>query len=281
MAATVLVMDDDALMRDLLRMHLANAGYDVLVAEDAVIAGHLVVKRRPDLIIADIEMPFMDGLEFVTALKADASFCDIPVIIVSSRRECEDRSKELGAAAFLAKPVLAERLLAAVAKHVEPDGLDVFRRDEAAVAEERVRTRRLPQVDGGARAGAVLDVVAEILEAELERFAGGEHQIQDVLLHLLVDVDVVHHGASASDQIGSHHLVDPRRMIRPHPIQDLFLLDANVVDPAARGQGIGGALYEDVMAFAKAADATIHRITATTPPGLTQPNFGCLTFGAA
>jgi len=119
MTGTILVLEDEQIMRDLLRMHLSNAGYRVLLAEDAVVAGHLVVKQRPDLILADIEMPFMDGLEFVQALRADASVSAIPVIFVSSRSDLEDRCKALGAVAFLKKPVLDYRLLAAVAKHVE------------------------------------------------------------------------------------------------------------------------------------------------------------------
>jgi len=118
-AATVLVVEDEELMRELLRMHLSNAGYEVLVAEDAVVAGRLVLRRRPDLILADIEMPFMNGLEFVELLKSDDSLSTIPVIFVSSRADLEDRCKQLGAAAFLKKPVLSDPLLAAVAKHVQ------------------------------------------------------------------------------------------------------------------------------------------------------------------
>ena len=119
MATTILVMEDEELMRELLRMHLSNAGYEVLLAEDAVVAGHLVLRQRPDLILADIEMPFMDGLEFVELLKADEALSRIPVIFVSSRSDFEDRCKELGAVAFLKKPVLVDPLLAAVAKHVD------------------------------------------------------------------------------------------------------------------------------------------------------------------
>jgi DNA-binding response OmpR family regulator len=119
MSATILVMDDDAYMRELTGLHLANAGYEVLVAEDAVVAGHLVLRRRPDLILADIEMPFMDGLEFVRALRADSSVSSIPVIFVSSRDDLEDQAKALKAVAFLKKPVLADQLLTLVAREVE------------------------------------------------------------------------------------------------------------------------------------------------------------------
>ena len=60
MAATILVVDDEASARDLLRLHLSAAGYEVLVAEDAIAAGYMVLRRPPDLIISDVNMPHMD-----------------------------------------------------------------------------------------------------------------------------------------------------------------------------------------------------------------------------
>jgi CheY-like chemotaxis protein len=117
--STILVIDDDAYMRELLQLHLSNAGYEVLTAEDAVVAGHSVVRYQPDLILLDVEMPFMTGLEFVQALKGDPAVCEIPVVFISSRDDCEDRARELGARAFLRKPVLADHLLATVAGYVE------------------------------------------------------------------------------------------------------------------------------------------------------------------
>jgi DNA-binding response OmpR family regulator len=115
MAATILVVEDEQLMRELLRLHLSVAGYRVRVAEDPVAAGHAVVRERPDLILVDVEMPFMNGVEFVQALRADPAFAAIPVIFVSSRSDLEDRCRQLGAVAFLEKPVLSDRLLATVA----------------------------------------------------------------------------------------------------------------------------------------------------------------------
>ena len=64
----VLLIDDDPEMRALMRLHLEGAGYRVVSAEDAVAAGHAVVKDLPDLIIADFKMPYMDGDEFIGAL---------------------------------------------------------------------------------------------------------------------------------------------------------------------------------------------------------------------
>jgi two-component system, chemotaxis family, chemotaxis protein CheY len=118
MAATILVIDDDESIRDLLRMHLSAAGYEVHVAEDAIAAGYLVLRSPPDLIISDLNMPHMDGFEFVAALKADATLPRIPVIFLTSDEERDDRGKELGVVGYVTKPVRADRLLALVAQHV-------------------------------------------------------------------------------------------------------------------------------------------------------------------
>lgn len=57
-------MDDDPGMREMLRVHLCNAGYFVSMAEDAVVAGRLMLTMPPDLLIIDVEMPYLDGIEF-------------------------------------------------------------------------------------------------------------------------------------------------------------------------------------------------------------------------
>ena len=66
----VLIVDDEQIMRDLLNIHLTHHGYDVLLAEDAVAAGYLVVREKPDVIICDVEMPYMNGYEFVAVAVA-------------------------------------------------------------------------------------------------------------------------------------------------------------------------------------------------------------------
>ena len=119
MVGRVLVMDDDELMRELLRLHLCGAGYEVLLAEDAVVAGHLVLKEPPDLVLADIEMPYMSGLELVEAMKADPATRSIPVIFVTSRTDAEARARQLGAVGYLVKPLHVDNLLAMVAKHIK------------------------------------------------------------------------------------------------------------------------------------------------------------------
>jgi CheY-like chemotaxis protein len=125
MAATILVVDDDANVRELLKLHLSAAGYEVHVAVDAIAAGYLVLRNPPELIICDVNMPHMDGFEFVAALKADATLPRIPVIFLTSYEEGDDRGHELGVVGYITKPVRADRLLALVAQHVPGGALPI------------------------------------------------------------------------------------------------------------------------------------------------------------
>lgn len=119
MGAKILVIDDEHYMRELMQLHLEHAGYEVLLAEDAVVGGHLLLTQRPDLILIDIEMPYMTGLEFVKAVKSDAATSSVPIIFVSSREDAELEARQLGAVSFLTKPVRADHLLATVAKYTD------------------------------------------------------------------------------------------------------------------------------------------------------------------
>lgn len=111
----ILVVDDAKSIRDTMRLALVNAGYEVILAEDAVVAGRIVLEQQPDLMVVDVNMPYMDGYELVGALKGDAETRDIPVVFLSASHDVEERASDLGAAAWLHKPVLADKLLAAVA----------------------------------------------------------------------------------------------------------------------------------------------------------------------
>jgi CheY-like chemotaxis protein len=120
MAPKILVIDDERYIRELIRMHLEIAGYEVQLALDAIVGGRfLQAGYRPDLIVLDIEMPHMSGLEFIKAVKSDAATSSLPIIVVSARDEAEPEAIALGAAEFLRKPVRSDALLGAVAKYVD------------------------------------------------------------------------------------------------------------------------------------------------------------------
>lgn len=113
--AKIAVIDDDRFIRYLLELHLRKAGYEVFAAEDAVAAAHVIVERTPDVILCDVDMPFMDGYEFVSALRADPETRHIPVIFLTVSKSAGDRAKQLGAG-HLVKPVMADELLRTVAQ---------------------------------------------------------------------------------------------------------------------------------------------------------------------
>ena len=117
MNTTILVMDDDECVRELFYLHLSNAGYEVLLAEDAIVAGNHLLEHSVDLLLADIEMPFLDGLDLVAAIRNDPRCASLPVVFLTSHGEHEERAKELGAVAYMRKPVRKEQLLALVAEH--------------------------------------------------------------------------------------------------------------------------------------------------------------------
>ena len=118
-SAKVAVIDDDRFIRYLLDLHLRKAGYEVFAAEDAVDAGRVILERKPDLILCDVDMPFMDGYEFVSALRADPVTRHIPVVFLTVNKNLSERAKGLGAG-HLVKPVMADELLRTVAKFAPP-----------------------------------------------------------------------------------------------------------------------------------------------------------------
>lgn len=112
----ILIIDDDIGFRDLLRIHLSSAGYQVQVAEDGVTGGRALLEQPPDLIVSDVNMPFLDGFELLSLMRSDAGTAAIPVILLSGRSDGDSMAKavELGAADFLTKPVTRDQLLESV-----------------------------------------------------------------------------------------------------------------------------------------------------------------------
>lgn len=113
MAAHILVVDDDTLLRRSLSLQLEQAGYRVSPAENAEDALALAQRDPPDLILLDIGLPGMDGLEAVRHFQKEM---DVPVIFVSARRRELDTilGLELGADDYITKPFNPDVLLAHV-----------------------------------------------------------------------------------------------------------------------------------------------------------------------
>lgn len=114
-ALTILVIEDDVSMRELIGLHLTNAGYAVRLAEDAIEGGRELLRERADAVICDVQMPYLDGLELLGALKSDAGLRDIPVVLLSASPLSLERPEAVRAAACLLKPIGAAELVSTIA----------------------------------------------------------------------------------------------------------------------------------------------------------------------
>jgi type IV pilus assembly protein PilB len=112
----ILVVDDDAALREMLREILADEHYDVVLAEDGNAGLAAVHREKPDLVITDLQMPGLDGLGLLRKLRRDLATCQIPVIFLTviESLDSEARALDLGADDYLGKPVERSRLLGRV-----------------------------------------------------------------------------------------------------------------------------------------------------------------------
>lgn len=124
MNARILIIEDEADLRDLVRMYLEKEGIEVDAAGDAEAGLELTGKNQYDLIILDINLPGMDGFEFLQVFRKKN---DTPVIIVSARESDEDVVMGLGIGAdeFVVKPFAPKVLVARVRAHLRRNRMQV------------------------------------------------------------------------------------------------------------------------------------------------------------
>jgi CheY-like chemotaxis protein len=112
MAKTILLVDDSAMICHVVSQILKDSGYAVLTARNGCEAVALAKKHCPSLVIMDVEMPVMNGIEATIQIKSQPETTRIPVIMFTSLGREEDiaRAKEIGCQGFLGKPVCKEVL---------------------------------------------------------------------------------------------------------------------------------------------------------------------------
>jgi two-component system chemotaxis response regulator CheY len=120
MSKTILVVDDSHSMRDALGCALRNHGYDVVVAEDGRDGLAKCDGRKFNLIISDLNMPRMDGISFVKAVRTQAAYRFTPVIMLTSESNKQKvaQGKAAGAGAWLLKPFQPAALLETISRLV-------------------------------------------------------------------------------------------------------------------------------------------------------------------
>ncbi len=119
-AKVILVVEDDPKSLKLIRDLLKVSGYKTIEATDGKQGVELAKSKKPDLILMDVQMPVMDGLEATRILKADAVTRNIPILALTSyaMKGDEDRILEAGCDGYLAKPFDIQELLQEVAKYL-------------------------------------------------------------------------------------------------------------------------------------------------------------------
>lgn len=154
---TILVADDNGDMRDHLA-RLLGAHWTVVLAADGAEALERVQTARPDLVVTDLSMPHVDGLELIRRLRSDPATATLPVIVLSARAGTDDvlSGIDTGADEYLVKPFSARELLARV-------------RTQLLLRQERTRAERAANELAESRARLLEDVRRK--NAELEAFA--------------------------------------------------------------------------------------------------------------
>lgn len=118
MAKKILAVDDSSTMRQLIKMTLSRAGYEVVEAEDGAKGLQKASAETFDLVLSDINMPVMTGIELLRSLRALPQYKFTPVVLVTteSQPEKKQEGKAAGATGWIVKPFEPEQLLAVVTK---------------------------------------------------------------------------------------------------------------------------------------------------------------------
>jgi two-component system cell cycle response regulator DivK len=116
----ILVVDDNATNMKLLRVLLTSQGYDVRTAGDASDAMEVIKGFRPRLILMDIQLPGMSGLELTSLLKADPATRDILIVAITAyaMKGDEEKARRAGCDGYISKPIDTRTLASVIARHL-------------------------------------------------------------------------------------------------------------------------------------------------------------------
>jgi len=125
MKKKILIVEDNDLNLKLFRDLLGAHGYDTIETKEGLEAITLTKSEHPDLILMDIQLPEISGLDVTRRLKADASICDIPIVAVTAFAMKDDEEKILaaGCEAYLSKPISILTFMETVRRFLGEDAL--------------------------------------------------------------------------------------------------------------------------------------------------------------
>jgi len=120
MAKKILVAEDSSSVRKFITFSIKLMGYEPIPAEDGMDALEQLPKIKIDLLVTDLNMPNIDGLRLIKAIRSDSEYRDLPIIILSSLSSDEDikAGLEAGANSYLIKPFNTKRIQYEIAKYL-------------------------------------------------------------------------------------------------------------------------------------------------------------------
>jgi two-component system, OmpR family, alkaline phosphatase synthesis response regulator PhoP len=218
---TVLVVDDEPKIVQLARDYLEHAGYAVLTTGDGAVALQLARTRRPDLIVLDLGLPSVDGLDVTKALRADSR---VPIVILTARDDEVDKvvGLELGADDYMTKPFSPRELVARVRSVLRRSERPTIEPGERLVAGDLIVDRDRHLVDVGGRP-------VELTATEFSIVAALAAQPGRVFTRLQL-LDAVHGVAFESyERAIDAHVKNIRRKLEPDPHAPRYLLTVHGV----------------------------------------------------
>ena len=116
MSMRILTVDDSRTMRDMLRLALLQAGFEVVQAEDGVHGLEVLEGETPDVIVTDINMPRMDGFGFIEGVRSDARHRAVPILVLTTESDIDKktRARKAGATGWIVKPFDPVKLVEAI-----------------------------------------------------------------------------------------------------------------------------------------------------------------------
>jgi two-component system, chemotaxis family, chemotaxis protein CheY len=122
MSKSILSVDDSASMRQMVKLTLSGAGYDVVEAADGSEALKLARARPLNMVVTDLNMPVMDGLALIRELRKLPTYKGVPIVFLTTETEGDKKTqaKEAGATGWITKPFQQDQLLAVVRKVLGP-----------------------------------------------------------------------------------------------------------------------------------------------------------------
>ena len=116
MSIRILAIDDSRTIREMLRHTLTQGGFEVHVAEDGIDGIEKLPQVAPDVVITDINMPRMDGLGVIEAIRAAAQYAGLPILVLTteSAQELKERARNSGATGWIVKPFDDTKLIGTI-----------------------------------------------------------------------------------------------------------------------------------------------------------------------